>query len=440
MSAGRRMGWGVAAWLLSVVGLQGQTDAGSRFVSADFPLGGARYMGMGGALSAVGHDAGAVAENPSLGTVYRVGQWEGSLAQSVAKGKAKFGVPALAYTHIFQKGTTRWAVGGSVLSHATRTGQWSRDGDEGRSWVTSWLQQAEGNASNELVGLGLTDVYQAWYVYILDQDPTTEAWVPGAQGAPGTAFQTVNWAERGYQQTVHGSVRGDHFSFGISAEAVQRTRELEVHVEEGGFSNSGWIGSWYWDTRETTRWTGWRTRMGMWWNPDGGPWRLAAAWRGTGFGKLQDSTTSYMDANSLTSSITVQPIKVIDRTVADFNAPGQLTLAAARVFGRDGLVSVEGRSNVQGQWEARAGGEWRQDAWSYRAGYRFVPNTTGKFDWDGLHQGSFGVGVRGNRWFLDAAWQLTYRQAQYLSPQWDGPWKTSMAATRAILTLGYRIR
>jgi hypothetical protein len=147
-----------------------------------------------------------------------------------------------------------------------------------------------------------------------------------------------------------------------------------------------------------------------------------------------------MDANSLTSSITVQPIKVIDRTVADFNAPGQLTLAAARVFGRDGLVSVEGRSNVQGQWEARAGGEWRQNAWSYRAGYRFVPNTTGKFDWDGLHQGSLGVGIRGNRWFLDAAWQLTYRQAQYLSPQWDGAWKTSMAGTRAILTLGYRIR
>jgi hypothetical protein len=76
---------------------------------------------MGGALSAVGHDAGAVAENPSLGTVYRVGQWEGSLAQSVAKGKAQFGVPALAYTHIFQKGSNIISPSCTPICHSVHS-------------------------------------------------------------------------------------------------------------------------------------------------------------------------------------------------------------------------------------------------------------------------------------------------------------------------------
>jgi hypothetical protein len=68
---------------------QGQSAAGLRFVQQDVLFGGARYIGMGGALSAVGHDAGAVSDNPALGTVYRVGQWEGGLAQTVANGKTK---------------------------------------------------------------------------------------------------------------------------------------------------------------------------------------------------------------------------------------------------------------------------------------------------------------------------------------------------------------
>lgn len=76
--------------------LHGQSPAGMRFVQQDLLFGGARYVGMGGALSAVGHDAGAVSDNPALGTVYRVGQWEGSLAQTVANGKARFGVPNIA--------------------------------------------------------------------------------------------------------------------------------------------------------------------------------------------------------------------------------------------------------------------------------------------------------------------------------------------------------
>ena len=181
----------------------GQSIAGLRFVQQDLLFGGARYVGMGGALSAVGHDAGAVSDNPALGTVYRVGQWEGSLAQTVANGKARFGVPNVAYTHIFQTGSTRWALGGSVLQHAVSTGAWSRRADDGKSWVGRWLDQAEGNNAGELMGLGLTDVYQAYYTYILDQDPATLAWIPGAQGTPSFGEQTVRWTEKGFQQMVH---------------------------------------------------------------------------------------------------------------------------------------------------------------------------------------------------------------------------------------------
>ena len=419
---------------------QGQSAAGLQFVQQDVLFGGARYIGMGGALSAVGHDAGAVSDNPALGTVYRVGQWEGSLAQTVANGKARFGVPNLAYTHIFQTGSTRWALGGSVMQNNVTTGTWSRKADDGKSWVGRWLDQAEGNNAGELMGLGLTDVYQAYYTYILDQDPATLAWIPGAQGVPSFGEQTVRWTEKGFQQMVHGSVRSEHFSAGVSVEAAQRTRSLRSEVQEGGFSSTGWIGSWSWDTEETTRWTGWRTRMGAWWNPEGGPWRFGLAWRGIGFGSLRDSATSLMDAQSISSSVVVTPIKVVDKTEEAWNAPGQVTLSAAHVFGRDGLVNLEGRVNTLGQWEARTGGELRRGAWSYRAGYRYVPNTTGFFDWDGMQQGSLGVGVRGNKWFLDAAWQATYRRAQYTSAQWDGAWNLPMVATRAMLTLGYRIR
>ena len=419
---------------------QGQSAAGLQFVQRDVLFGGARYIGMGGALSAVGHDAGAVSDNPALGTVYRVGQLEGSLAQTVANGNARFGVPNLAYTHIFQTGSTRWALGGSVMQNNVTTGTWSRKADDGKSWVGRWLDQAEGNNAGELMGLGLTDVYQAYYTYILDQDPATLAWIPGAQGVPSFGEQTVRWTEKGFQQMVHGSVRSEHFSAGVSVEAAQRTRSLRSEVQEGGFSSTGWIGSWSWDTEETTRWTGWRTRVGAWWNPKGGPWRFGLAWRGIGFGSLRDSATSLMDAQSISSSVVVTPIKVVDKTEEAWNAPGQVTLSAAHVFGRDGLVSLEGRVNTLGQWEARTGGELRRGAWSYRAGYRYVPNTTGFFDWDGMQQGSLGVGVRGNKWFLDAAWQATYRRAQYTSAQWDGAWNLPMVATRAMLTLGYRIR
>ncbi|MEY4865560.1 MAG: hypothetical protein RLZZ114_989, partial [Bacteroidota bacterium] len=372
---------------------QGQSAAGLQFVQRDVLFGGARYIGMGGALSAVGHDAGAVSDNPALGTVYRVGQLEGSLAQTVANGKARFGVPNLAYTHIFQTGSTRWALGGSVMQNNVTTGTWSRKADDGKSWVGRWLDQAEGNNAGELMGLGLTDVYQAYYTYILDQDPATLAWIPGAQGVPSFGEQTVRWTEKGFQQMVHGSVRSEHFSAGVSVEAAQRTRSLRSEVQEGGFSSTGWIGSWSWDSEETTRWTGWRTRMGAWWNPEGGPWRFGLAWRGIGFGSLRDSATSLMDAQSISSSVVVTPIKVVDKTEEAWNAPGQVTLSAAHVFGRDGLVSLEGRVNTLGQWEARTGGEFRRGAWSYRAGYRYVPNTTGFFDWDGMQQGSLGVGV-----------------------------------------------
>jgi hypothetical protein len=326
------------------------------------------------------------------------------------------------------------------MQNNVTTGTWSRKADDGKSWVGRWLDQAEGNNAGELMGLGLTDVYQAYYTYILDQDPATLAWIPGAQGVPSFGEQTVRWTEKGFQQMVHGSVRSEHFSAGVSVEAAQRTRSLRSEVQEGGFSSTGWIGSWSWDTEETTRWTGWRTRMGAWWNPEGGPWRFGLAWRGIGFGSLRDSATSLMDAQSISSSVVVTPIKVVDKTEEAWNAPGQVTLSAAHVFGRDGLVSLEGRVNTLGQWEARTGGELRRGAWSYRAGYRYVPNTTGFFDWDGMQQGSLGVGVRGNKWFLDAAWQATYRRAQYTSAQWDGAWNLPMVATRAMLTLGYRIR
>ena len=84
--------------------------------------------------------------------------------------------------------------------------------------------------------------------------------------------------------------------------------------------------------------------------------------------------------------------------------------------------------------------EWVLVVGGIAALYRYVPNTTGFFDWDGMQQGSLGVGVRGNKWFLDAAWQATYRRAQYTSAQWDGAWNLPMVATRAMLTLGYRIR
>jgi hypothetical protein len=71
---------------------------------------------------------------------------------------------------------------------------------------------------------------------------------------------------------------------------------------------------------------------------------------------------------------------------------------------------------LKGSHDLRLGTEWRQDAQSFRAGYRVSTKASAFKEHSGYQQVSAGWGVRGNEWFLDLAVVGQFRKGQILHP------------------------
>lgn len=399
-------------------------------------LGGtARYTSLGGAMSALGNDPGAMLDNPASSAMYRVGEWRWSAGQQTDNQKVSSGLNQGAYVHVFDVGLgIRASVAGGYALESHQTSPWNLYGTGSVSWVDQWLANAQGQTPEELAAQA-NNTYQAYYEYIIDYDPSNGQWTPGAQGGPAATVESIKLQEKGGVTFLNGSMQTGNASFGITLERIWRSSDWNNKIIEEGFSNSGLVQRFSWTTTETSQWAAYRTKVGFLYRNDT-PWRFSIAWRSMATGTRRDSITSLMVGES--NLMDLVPIKVYSHRTDDWTSPWEANIGLAFVHDKFGLGTAQVHIQPDGWMQFRLGVEKRDGPWSYRAGYRYTSHT-GKYDFSGEQTGSLGMGIRGKRWTIDGGWALTLREGRWNSLYVMDEWDTPLVGTKAVLTLGYRI-
>lgn len=164
------------------VAAQGLTDVMQ--YSRQDPLGSARTMGMGGAMTALGADLGAIWSNPAGLGMYRSSDISFSLAPGAGGARTEYlgNKSVTAEPHLivgqlgvaltmpmlstnFKRGT--FAFGYTPLNDFHQRAEWSGE-TEGNSITQQFAQQANGTDFDSLWYYHPFDAQLAWYTYLID--------------------------------------------------------------------------------------------------------------------------------------------------------------------------------------------------------------------------------------------------------------------------------
>lgn len=148
------------------------------------PLGSARSMGMGGAMTALGADLGAIWSNPAGLGMYRSSDLSFSVAPGAGGASTNYlgNQSVTAEPHLivgqlgvaltmpmlsadFKRGT--FAIGYTPLNDFHQRAEWSGE-TEGNSITQQFAQQANGTAFDSLWYYHPFDAELAWYTYMID--------------------------------------------------------------------------------------------------------------------------------------------------------------------------------------------------------------------------------------------------------------------------------
>jgi len=403
--------------------------------------GSARYMATGGALSSLGNDPSAILDNPATAATYRAGEISltGLLGLDQSTFLTQANLPA------FHWGSALQMTDESVLAFSldSRTSRyqpfaWNHDTYQPTvSQVDAWLAQAGSLSPSECFQQGLYGPYAAYQAYVLEYDGLSM--YPLMVGTPDVQALYLQRDQKISQTQGSVAVRTDKISLGAGLEYLNLRSSEKLSIQEYPYAQDGYLLNIYTRQTDSLRSGGFRIRLGMLAKVGEGT-RISAFWTGT---SLLSSKWFYRyrvyDNPANPSGVGVDAFELYQDESFRTVQPATAGIGIAQVIDKQGFVSAEYRYTeapanpiyspieflsigqqigleLQGSHDLRLGTEWRQDAQSFRAGYRLSTKASAFKEHSGYQQVSAGWGIRGNEWFFDFAIVGQFRTGQILHP------------------------
>ena len=425
----------------------------------------ARYMAAGGALSSLGNDPSAILDNPATAATYRAGEISltGLLGIDQSTFITQASLPAFHWGSAIQM-TDESVLAFSLDSRTSRYQPfaWNQDTyNPNTSQVDAWLAQAGSLSPSECFQQGLYGPYAAYQAYVLEYDGTSL--FPLMLGTPD--IQSVYFERDHKMSQTQGSVavRTEYLSIGAGLEYLSLRSSEKLRILEYPYSQDGYLLNIYTHQTDSLRSGGFRIRLGMLAKLGEGT-RLSAFWTGT---SLLSSNWFYRyrvyDNPANPSGVGVDAFELYQDERFRTVQPATAGVGIAQVIDKQGFVSAEYRytdapanpiyspieflsigqqigQELTGSHDLRVGAEWRQDAQSFRAGYRFSTKASGFKEHSGYQQISAGWGLRGNEWFFDLGLIGQFRKGQILHPLNSEILSLPSATIMLVATYSVRLR
>ncbi|MDG1252763.1 MAG: hypothetical protein P8N56_03710 [Schleiferiaceae bacterium] len=401
----------------------------------------ARYMATGAALSSLGNDPSAIVDNPATAATYRASEISLTgllgLDQNTIIGQAQ--LPAFHWGSIIQM-TEESVLAFSLDSRTSRFQplNWSKDiYNPSVSQVDAWLAQAGDLSPTDCFQQGLYGPYAAYQAYVLEYDGLSL--YPLMTGKPDVQYLYLERDQRISQTQGSVAVRTDHISLGAGLEYLNLRSSEKLSILEYPYAQDGYLLNIYTRQMDSLRSGGFRIRLGLLAKLGEGT-RISAFWTGT---SLLSSNWHYRyrvyDNPENPPNIGVDNFELYQDESFRTVQPSTAGLGIAQVIQNQGFVSAEYRytgapdnpiyapiefltigqeigNELKGSHDLRIGTEWRQDAQSFRAGYRLSTKASNFKEHSGYQQLSTGWGLRGNEWFFDLALVGQFRTGQIIHP------------------------
>ncbi len=425
----------------------------------------ARYMATGGALSSLGNDPSAILDNPATAATYRAG--EISLTGLLGLDQSIF----LTQAHLpaFHWGSAIQMTDESVLAFSldSRTSRyqpfnWNQDlYNPSVSQVDAWLAEAGTLSPSECFQQGLYGPYAAYQAYVLEYDGLSL--YPLMAGTPDVQSLYLEREQKKSQTQGSVAVRTDKISLGAGLEYLNLRSSENLSILEYPYAQDGYLLNIYTRQTDSLRSGGFRIRLGMLAKLGEGT-RISAFWTGT---SLLRSNWHYRyrvyDNPANPSGVGVDAFELYQDETFRTLQPATAGVGIAHVLDEQGFISAEYRytgapdnpiyspieflaigqeigQELKGSHDLRLGTEWRQEAQSFRAGYRISTKASSFKEHSGYQQISTGWGLRGNEWFFDLALVGQFRNGQILHPLSGEVLSLPSATAMFVATYSVRLR
>lgn len=401
----------------------------------------ARYMATGGALSSLGNDPSAILDNPATAATYRASEISltGLLGLDQSTFITQAQLPAFHWGSVIQM-TDESVLAISLDSRTSRFQpfNWSKDTyNPSVSQVDAWLAQAGNLSPTDCFQQGLYGPYAAYQAYVLEYDGLTL--YPLLTGTPDVQSLYLERDQKMSQTQGSIAVRTENISMGAGVEYLNLRSSEKLSILEYPYAQDGYLLNIYSRQQDSLRSGGFRIRLGML-AKLGESTRISAFWTGS---TLLSSNWYYRyriyDNPANPANVGVDDFELYQDESFRTVQPSTAGLGIAQVIQSQGFISAEYRytgapvnpiyapieflpigqeigSELKGSHDLRVGTEWRQDAQSFRAGYRLSTKASRFKEHSGYHQLSTGWGLRGNEWFFDLALVGQFRSGQIIHP------------------------
>ncbi len=458
---------------ISILGLSSfaQTSSDAYHFSSSQNFGTARYLSLGGAFGALGGDLTAVSENPASSAVFStsyggltVGSNNKDFSSTYFDTTAESNRNNLVFNQIGGVLVLRSANPESSLEKVTLAINYQLendfrntifiDGDANNSIADFFVGQANGIPTNVLLTNGLDDgivyedigrdnrfgrtgqqAYLGFQTLLIDpSNIDNDTYVSGVTSSPNFQNTSIESSGRRSKSTLNLGLKyhsGLHLGANLNIHQIDQRRTIKFS-EENSFANVGY------EVNEDTFGAGISLGLGAIYSVE--DIRLGISYQTPTWYEVTNAVDEFINVRynqdvdiegDLVSGLDIDPLPGIffDHPDYGLRTPGKLSLSAAYIFGKLGLISTQFElqdfsntrydnrfsgsttinQNIRNTFQAsetfRIGAEARAKQWRFRAGANYSTSPYQDESIDGESKGfSLGIGYDWGKWKLDGTY------------------------------------
>lgn len=440
--------------------------------------GSARYVGLGGAFTALGNDFSAISLNPASIGIFRKDEFQATANFGINRlNSSYYGTGQSDFRGTFDLGAvgivinidskSKWNVGLSMNQLASFDRNTTFAGrNPSSSIIDQWIDNSNGYSVQQLLNSGRVHEYMAWQAYLTDiVDSSNYTYNSFASGL--NLNQEMRVETTGGVTDINislGGPVGDYLTLGAAIGIPSINYAEERRYSESGFDNNSTIDAFTLRETYATSGAGFNLKLGAIYRP--------TQWLRLGMGFTTPTwyrlvATYSTEINSTRRGIGAANSDVVENPNYTFfyTSPMRLNAGAAFVLGKQGLVSIDYQvQNLQhNSLRARdfslsdqndlinhalltthtlaIGGEWRYNKYFARGGYRYqTPTYVNSVNNQTNQTYSAGLGYRNNTYSIDVTWSRLFTRNDFYPYSSDYTAPAQVEARHSIISVGVGYR